>query len=514
MFRNSQLLQRSSKPKQAESRDEQDWRPVAILADPYEAESELVAPVLSKFGFRVHQVRDGAAALTLAHQQRASLVVASADMPSLSGAQLCQKVREHNGIETPFILISPTGMGPDQFAGHETFASDYARRPLNLEDFETRLSAVLRAHRPDITSTRVALNRTKPEAATPVVPEPPPPPVLPVAEIQPEAVPVAVDVAGIEELLTDAYLVEHDLKREAAEIYKNAFVFMNTAITAAQSKERIALDGGLTLARAIVQSTADDRGLLMLSMDRTSSFSFRQHSVNVAIIGARIAQTLRLPEDRIVRLCLAGIVHDLGNIKLPKKLTGKSGGFTDIEQNEMLRRPVYSADLVTGYPGFEWLPQIVGQIYEREDGTGYPRRLSGKEICEEAKILGIADVLEACIHRRPQRDAMTGYRALEVITLQIQSFDERVAKAMIRSFSVYPFNELVVLNTGEIGKVIDINTENPLRPFVRIVYSVEGDKLLLPRVVDLARNSQIWITKAITPGELPDAGGKPSRKKR
>lgn len=210
----------------------------------------------------------------------------------------------------------------------------------------------------------------------------------------------------------------------------------------------------------------------------------------------------------MARLCLAGMLHDIGNLKLPKKLTMKDLGFSSAERAEMLRRPAYSADLLSNYPGFEWLPSMVVQVYERDNGSGYPYGLRSKDIGEESKILGVADVFEACIHRRPQRPAMTGYRALEVITSQSDSFDERITKAMIRSFSVYPFNELVILNTGEIAKVIDINAENPLRPFVRILYSVEGYKLETARVVDLSHNSQVWITTAITPDQLPGSDAK------
>jgi len=250
-----------------------------------------------------------------------------------------------------------------------------------------------------------------------------------------------------------------------------------------------------------------DKSLLMLATDRTTVFSFRQHSVNVAIIGTRIAQTLHLSEERQMRVCLAGMLHDLGSVKLPMKLISKLSGFTSGERKQIQKRPEYSAQLVTGYPGFEWLPEIVLQVYERENGTGYPRGLRGRDICEEARILGVADVFEACIHRRPQRPAMTGYRALEVLTSEVDSFGEKTTKAMIRSFSVYPFNEFVVLNTGEIGQVIDINSENPLRPIVSIIYTVEKEPLETPRVVDLARNSQLWITSAISPDDLPKDRG-------
>jgi HD-GYP domain-containing protein (c-di-GMP phosphodiesterase class II) len=217
-----------------------------------------------------------------------------------------------------------------------------------------------------------------------------------------------------------------------------------------------------------------------------------------------MAQTLRLPEDRQMKVCVAAMFHDLGSIRLPESLTSKRTGLTPEERAQLQKRPAYAAEMVSGYPGFEWLPAIVLQIYERDNGTGYPNGIRGRSICDEARVIGVADVFVACIHRRPDRAAMTGYRALEIITADLDSFGERIAKTMIRSFSVYPLNELVVLSTGEVGKVIDINTENPLRPIVRIIYSVEGFELTPPRVVDLARNSQLWITSAITPDEMPD----------
>ena len=460
-------------------------------------------------------------------------------MPLISGAQLCQKVREHNSFSTPFILVSPKDASPDKFAGHETFASDYVQRPLNLEEFESRLSAVLRTHRTGIeqkASVRPVVGSEVPSSQPQVhqpsaqpnartfaatrqttertAPTPPPPPnERIIADVKDVSLAVApIEPETIDTILTPTYLAEHDVRVEGAALYKEAFVFLSSAILAASREEKIAMEVGLDISRRIVQSLLTDKSLMMLATDRTSSFSFRQHSVNVAIIGSRISQTLRLPEERQVRLCLAGMLHDLGSVKLPRKLTFKHSGLTPAERVEMQRRPVYSAELMGGYPGFEWLPNIVVQVYERENGSGYPHGIRSKDICEEARVLGVSDVFEACIHPRPQRPAMTGYRALEVITSEFDSFGERTTKAMIRSFSVYPFNELVVLNTGETAKVIDINTENPLRPIVRIMYSVERVELPVPRVVDLARNSQLWITSAITADELPTGGGDEHRR--
>src|SRR5271170_3330266 len=112
MFRNSQLLRRSSQI--TGNRAPVDSRPIAILADPYEAEAGIIAPILQRHGFRVLEARDGSIALELARSNSPSLVVASADMPLISGTQLCQKVREYHGSNTPFVLISPKDALPDK----------------------------------------------------------------------------------------------------------------------------------------------------------------------------------------------------------------------------------------------------------------------------------------------------------------------------------------------------------------------------------------------------------------
>jgi HD-GYP domain-containing protein (c-di-GMP phosphodiesterase class II) len=164
---------------------------------------------------------------------------------------------------------------------------------------------------------------------------------------------------------------------------------------------------------------------------------------------------------------------------------------------------LYAAHLLSNVPGFEWLPPIVAQVYERENGGGYPRGLKGKEVLEEAKVLGLVDVFEACIHHRPQRRAMTGYQSLEILTAEVKTFLQRITKAMLRSLTVYPLNEYVELNTREIGKVIRINKENPLRPIVSVIFSSNGEPVDQPRVLNLAENSSLWVARAITLDELP-----------
>ncbi len=79
-------------------------------------------------------------------------------------------------------------------------------------------------------------------------------------------------------------------------------------------------------------------------------------------------------------------------------------------------------------------------------------------------------------------------------------------KALIASFSLYPYNEYVVLNTHELGQVVAVNAENLSRPVIKILYDRKGRLLDEPREIDLAQNSSLFITKAIPYHELPRAG--------
>jgi HD-GYP domain-containing protein (c-di-GMP phosphodiesterase class II) len=507
MFRNTELLKRSRK--MAATAVTSDSRPISIVAVPSESEAVFLGSLLNELGFRAIHAPDGKTALDMAMQRDTQLLVAALDITGIDAFEVCRKVREHRA-DVPIILIGPEGSARDQLSAHENSFNGYVQRPLNLEDSESQIRALLRSPNPPLRTSSLPL-RSAP--AQPVVDLKPAAPRFSVPDSRrPEQI-VAVKEAGDEvasfedetlsEIIHADYLNERNIRQQVALLYKEAFEFLSASIRRLERGEKLLMKEGLEIAKRIVRSMQDDKGLLVLAMDRTPVYSFRQHSVNVGIAGSRIASTLKLPEERLSRVCLAGLLHDIGSVKLPRKLTGKYSGFSAAERAEMQRRPLYSAQLVSGYAGFEWLPEIVAQVHEREDGSGYPHGLKSRDICEEAKILCVADVFEACIHTRPQRPAMTGYKALEIMTSQAETFSERVTKAMIRSFSVYPFNEFVLLSTGEIAQVIDINPENPLRPLIRILYSVEGEPVSTDRIINLAKNAQLWITFAITPDELP-----------
>jgi len=298
-----------------------------------------------------------------------------------------------------------------------------------------------------------------------------------------------------------AELVEDEVEAEPASLYKAATSYVLKSIRRTEERMAPDIERGEKLVRLIIDSIMDSSALLLLATDRRQEFAVSAHSVNVTILSLRLAQTLNYNLENQVRVGLAALLHEMGVVWLPKQLLHETGPVS----SEVRQRPVYGAKILQGfYPQRDWLFETVGQVYEREDGSGFPLGLAGKDIREEAKILGIMDVFEACIHDRPYRNALTGYQLLEELTHHdTKNFSDRVVKALLNSFSLYPYNEYVLLNTKELARVVEVNPANSFRPLVQILYDRKGVPYKEPRETDLAQSSLLFITQAISYHELP-----------
>jgi HD-GYP domain-containing protein (c-di-GMP phosphodiesterase class II) len=295
---------------------------------------------------------------------------------------------------------------------------------------------------------------------------------------------------------------ENETESEPASLYKAATAYFLESIRRIQRETAPNIEQGEELVMRIIDSILDNSALLLLATDRRQEFAVSAHSVNVAILSLRLAQTLNYNKENQVRLGLAALLHEVGVVSLPKQLVHETGPVSP----EVRQRPAYGAKILKAfYPTYDWLFETVGQVYEREDGNGFPLGLEGEEIREEAKILGIVDVLEACIHDRPYRNALTGYQLLEELTRDdTKSFADPIIKALLKSFSLYPYNEYVLLNTKELARVVEVNPANSFRPLVQILYDSNGVALDEPRETDLALSSLLFISQAISYHELPE----------
>jgi len=140
------------------------------------------------------------------------------------------------------------------------------------------------------------------------------------------------------------------------------------------------------------------------------------HQRRVADLARAIAVEMGLPRDRVDGLRMAGVVHDLGKISIPSEILTTPRKLSEIEFNLVKSHAQLGHDLIKEID-FPWpIAEMVLQHHERLDGSGYPRGLKGEAVMLEARILAVADVVEAISSHRPYRPALGLDKALEDIT--------------------------------------------------------------------------------------------------
>jgi putative nucleotidyltransferase with HDIG domain len=160
-----------------------------------------------------------------------------------------------------------------------------------------------------------------------------------------------------------------------------------------------------------------------------------RHSDTVGRYAEAMAGTLGLAPERVERIRLAAILHDIGKIGIPDSILYKPGPLTDEEWVEIRTHPEIGARLLSA-PGLGDLRAWILAHHERIDGAGYPHGLSGEEIPLEARIIAVADAFEAIVSDRPYRAGRSAEEALdELERCSGSQFDPEVVAALADSLT-------------------------------------------------------------------------------
>jgi PAS domain S-box-containing protein/putative nucleotidyltransferase with HDIG domain len=159
------------------------------------------------------------------------------------------------------------------------------------------------------------------------------------------------------------------------------------------------------------------------------------HQERVTELAVAIARELQFPEDRIRAVRIAGVLHDIGKIYVPAEFLSRPGMMSKHELNVLRDHTEAGYEILKGI-AFEYpIAEIILQHHERMNGTGYPRALAGDRILLEARIIGVADVVESMASHRPYRPSLGLERALSEIRDNRETlYDGAVADACLRLF--------------------------------------------------------------------------------
>lgn len=159
------------------------------------------------------------------------------------------------------------------------------------------------------------------------------------------------------------------------------------------------------------------------------------HQRNMAQLSTAIAREMGLSAEEVEGVSLASTIHDVGRTSIPIEILSKPSRLSEVEFLLVKRHPQVGYDILSMVE-FPWpIAQIVLQHHERMDGSGYPEGLSGEEILLEARILAVADVVEAMASHRPYRPAHGIDKALEELSKNKgKRYDPTVVDACLTLF--------------------------------------------------------------------------------
>ena len=159
------------------------------------------------------------------------------------------------------------------------------------------------------------------------------------------------------------------------------------------------------------------------------------HQRGVASLAAALAQEMGFTPEAVEGMHVTGSLHDIGKIAIPAEILSKPGKINSMEFNLVKGHSQVGHDILKAIE-FPWpVAQAVLQHHERLDGSGYPLGIKDKEIIPEARVLMVADVVEAMASHRPYRPSLGITRALkEIVRNQGTLYDPEVVEACLRLF--------------------------------------------------------------------------------
>ncbi len=347
-------------------------RLIVVDDDPFCLDS--VCSYLEDSGFAVSRASDGRSGLAAVEREAPDLVLLDLQMPGLHGLEVLAAVRERSPA-TPVIVLSGSASVADVVQALRLGASDYLIKPvIDLEILEH--------------SVQAALERTR--------------------------------------LLREREEYQQRLEREIQE---------RTRELREQLGQRLVAEAQLRESFDRLERVLDETVETLAAVVETKDPHTSGHQRRVVQLASAIASELALPVHRIRGLRVAGLLHDIGKIYVPAEILSRPGQLRQSEIDLLRSHPAIGYELLKGIP-FEWpVAEIVLQHHERIDGSGYPAGLRGEDIMLEARILAVADVVEALSSHRPYRPALGLERALQEIgATRGVLYDERAVEACLRLF--------------------------------------------------------------------------------
>lgn len=258
------------------------------------------------------------------------------------------------------------------------------------------------------------------------------------------------------------------------------------------------------MSRVIDDLSAHKESVVMLMNMASVDNYLYQHSLNVCVYTTMLGINFGYNRDELTALGMGALLHDIGKTRVPPELLKKPGLLTAEEYEQMKRHTEYGYEILRREAGVPTTTALCAlQHHERLDGSGYPFGIQGSEIHNFSKWIGMVDSYDAMTTNRIYKEPMLPHQAVEALYAGTGTqYEQSMVQLFRDKVAIYPVGMTVRLQTGEVGVVVDVRSNCPHRPVIRVLQDDEGVRLRAPYEIDMSL--QLTSMIASVNGDQPE----------
>jgi len=293
----------------------------------------------------------------------------------------------------------------------------------------------------------------------------------------------------------------------AWDTYKEALSSINKMVNDARTIHSLnsgdIKDTVISLSESVMRHP--DALTLLCSLKDKGNFAIT-HAINTCVLSLVFGRFVGFEDLKLIELGVAALLHDIGEIMVPTEILIKRGEKTMAEKKVISSHTRHGAEILTNSKG---IPQsavaVARDHHERENGSGYPNRLTGKQLSMLTKIVSVVDVYDTLTGGLYGKTAIDPAHALKYMyEFRGQLLDTEVVEKFIQCLGAYPIGSVVEFQSGEVGIVLSAEQNLRLYPKVLMVRDKNKNHMLPPRLINLALmyengNTDLKISRVVAP---------------
>ena len=272
--------------------------------------------------------------------------------------------------------------------------------------------------------------------------------------------------------------------------YRNAFEKMHVVfndLRLGKSLDALAVKSTVQDMASSILRNPDALKLLCVLQERDDNAV--THALHVCILSLAFGNYLGLKKDMIQKLGVGGLLHDIGETKLPDGLFWSSRHYSKEEKAEIQKHTEYGVEIINNVQGIDSVVlDIVRDHHERLNCTGFPNQSCGDEISYNTMLVSIVDVYDSVTMGYEGKDKISCTEALKsMYDWRNELFQGELVEHFIQCLGIYPIGSVVKLSSKEVGIIITFDDYSRLAPRVMLLLDKNQKKYPSPKIIDLSK---------------------------